>query len=280
MKKSVKIKPLRIISKAFLTLWCAFSVFSLLWVCISSFKTNKEFFSKPWELFNTAQIQNYINVWSNYRLGTYYLNSIFVVALSVALIVIVSTLAAYIVARVGMNSVKIIGRIFIFGMGVPNMLLLVPLFFLLNDLRLRNSLIGLALVYTAVSIPFSIFLISGFFKNLPHELEEAAFVDGCGPMPTFFRIMLPLGRPGIITATIFNFITLWNEFLLSYTFIDNDKSYTLSIGLYGLNSSMQYTGEWTTLMAGIVLIIIPTLFIYLLLSRQIIEGMTFGAVKG
>ena len=125
----------------------------------------------------------------------------------------------------------------------------------------------------------SLFLIQGFFRSLPSVLEEAAYIDGCGPMRTFFSIMLPLGKPGLVTAAIFNFISLWNEFLLALTFINNSDRYPLSVGLYALQGSMQYTGDWVALFAALVVVTVPTLLIYLVLSRQIIEGLTMGAVK-
>jgi raffinose/stachyose/melibiose transport system permease protein/N-acetylglucosamine transport system permease protein len=138
---------------------------------------------------------------------------------------------------------------------------------------------GLIIVYVSLSIPFTIFLIQGFFRTLPSVLEEAAYIDGCSPMRTFFSIMLPIGSPGIVTAAIFNFISLWNEFLLALTLLNDSQTYTLSIGLYALQGSMQYTGDWVALFAAVVVVTIPTLLVYLLLSRQIIEGLTMGAVK-
>jgi raffinose/stachyose/melibiose transport system permease protein/N-acetylglucosamine transport system permease protein len=139
--------------------------------------------------------------------------------------------------------------------------------------------VGLIRVYGSLSIPFTIFLIQGFFRTLPGVLEEAAYIDGCSPIRTFLFIMLPIGSPGIVTAAIFNFISLWNEFLLALTLLNDSKSYTLPIGLYALQGAMQYTGDWVSLFAAVVVVTIPTLIIYLFLSRQIIEGLTMGAVK-
>ena len=126
-------------------------------------------------------------------------------------------------------------------------------------------------IYIALSIPFTIFLIQGFFRSLPSVLEEASYIDGCGPMRTFFSIMLPLGKPGLIAAAIFNFISLWNEFLLALTFVNDSADYPLSVGLYALQGSLQYTGDWVALFAALVVITLPTLLIYVFLSRQIID---------
>lgn len=278
-KKDLRLMVTSCFARLFLYIWCGFSVFSLLWIFISSLKTNNEFFSKVWGFFSVPQTVNYIKVLKEYSLGVNFANSLFVVTISVAGIVMVSAPAAYVLSRISFASKEVISKAFMLGMGVPFQLLLVPLFFILFDLRLINSLFGLILVYIALSLPFTIFLLTGFFKSLPKQLEEAAYIDGCTPPRTFYAIMLPLGQGGIITASIFNFIGLWNEFLLALTFLNDESKFTLSIGIYGLQGSMQYTGDWVALFAGFIIVIIPTLLVYLLLSRQIIEGLTMGAVK-
>jgi len=164
-------------------------------------------------------------------------------------------------------------------MGIPYQLLLVPLFFMMAGIGLTNTLSGLTLLYVALSIPFTVFIMQGFFKTLPSELEQAALIDGCTPISTFFRIMLPLGRPALVTAGIFNFIFLWNEFLLAFTFIGHKRGFTLPVGIYGLQGSLQYTGDWVALFAGFVVVSLPTLVVYIFMSKQVIEGLTMGAVK-
>lgn len=267
------------LSRIVLYVWCAFSIFSFLWIVLCSLKTNNEFFSDAWGLPEAAQWGNYLKVLTEYDLGSNFLNSLLIVSISVVGIVLLSAPAAYVLARFDFKGVRLLSKFFTLGMGVPFQLLLIPLFFILFDLKLVGSYFGLITVYIALSIPFTIFLLQSFFRSLPSVLEEAAYIDGCGPIRTFFSIMLPLGKPGLVTAAIFNFISLWNEFLLALTFINNSDKYPLSVGLYALQGSMQYTGDWVALFAAIVIITIPTLLIYLLLSRQIIEGLTMGAVK-
>jgi raffinose/stachyose/melibiose transport system permease protein/N-acetylglucosamine transport system permease protein len=192
---------------------------------------------------------------------------------------LVSTPAAYVLSRMKFRLSKPVTLFVILGMGVPYQLMLVPLYFTMFRHGLVNSLSGLVIVYVALSIPFTVFLLLSFFKTLPSVLEEAAYIDGAGPIRTFFSVMLPLGRPGIITAAIFNFISLWNEFLLALTFLHDNALFTLPVGIFGLQTSMQYTGNWVALFAGFVLVFVPTLVIFVFLSRQIIEGLTMGAVK-
>lgn len=270
----------RWLGRGLLILWCAFSAFTIIWILMSALKTTKEFFGNAWSLFSTPQWGNYETALTQYKLARYFVNSLKVVLGADLIVLLIATPAAYVVSRVPFKWVQRVGMAIVFCMGVPLQLILVPLYFELNAFGLRNTHLGLMLVYVTIQIPISMFLINSFFKGLPRALEEAALVDGASPIRTFYSVMLPLGRPGIITALILNFITLWNEFLFAFTFIDKSKMYTLSVGLYTLNSSMQYTGEWTVLMAGFAVTLIPTLAVYLLLSKQIIAGLTLGAVKG
>lgn len=267
------------LARLFLYIWCAFSLFAFVWMILSSFKTNKEFFKNAWGFPAVPQLQNYTKVFTSYHLGTNFYNSLIIVSISVIFIVAISAPAAYVLSRSNFPGNKFLNKFFTLGMGVPFQLLLVPLFFQMYTIGIVGTKLSLILIYIALSIPFTIFLLQGFFRSLPGVLEEAAYIDGCSPMWTFFLIMLPLGKPGLITAAIFNFISLWNEFLLSLTFINNSSDYPLSVGLYALQGSLQYTGDWVALFAALVVITLPTLVIYIFLSRQIIEGLTMGAVK-
>ena len=272
-------KIFKLLARLFLYLWCAFSIYSLIWIALSSLKTNREFFANIWGFFKTPQWENYIAVWTTQKLGLNFMNSVIVVGLSTIGILVICTPAAYVLSRCQFQMKKTVSTIIICGMGIPYQLMLVPLYSMLLKLNLNNTMAGLILVYIAISIPFTVFLERGFFLTLPSSLSEAALVDGCGPFGTFFRIMLPLAKGGIVTAAIFNFVSLWNEFLLCLTIITDDELYTLPVGLYQMQTAMSYVGNWTALFAGVVIVIIPTLVIYILLSRQIVEGLTMGAVK-
>lgn len=269
----------KLVARVFLYFWCAFSVFSLLWIIVSSLKTNREFFENAWGLFETPQWNNYIEAWTKNSLSNNFMNSIYVVGMSVLLVLIIATPAAYVLSRIHFPGMKAVHAYVIAGMGIPVQLILVPLYFIMNQIKLVNSLNGLILVYVAISLPFTVFLEMGFFRTLPSALVEAAYIDGSSPMYTFFKIMLPLGVPGIVTSALFNFISLWNEFMIALTFLTTNEKFTLPVGIYSMQAAMQYVGKWTTLLAGLVIVIIPTLLIYLVLSRQIIEGLTMGAVK-
>ena len=169
--------------------------------------------------------------------------------------------------------------IFTAGIGIPVQLLYIPLFFIMTKLHIINSLYGLGILYIALSIPFTVFILTGFFGSLPRELEEAAVIDGCTDFQVYWKVMLPLASPGLITAAIFNFIGLWNEYQVALVFINNPDLRTLPLGLYALSNAMQYTGDWVGLMAGVVIIMVPTILLYTILSERMISGITMGSVK-
>lgn len=277
--ETLSINTARIIAKIILYVWCIFSVFVLVWLAISSLKTDRELYTNAWGLFEIPQIKNYIEVWSKNSFSQYFKNSIFTVGLSCLFVTIISTPAAYALAKIKFPGAKGVNYYVILGMGIPVQLLIIPLYSMLSKVNLVDSLWGIIAVYTAISIPFTVFLEAGFFSTLPSVLAEAALIDGCSPFGVFFRVMLPLGKSGIITALIFNFISLWNEFMIALTFTSTSSKFTLPVGIYALNTAMIYTGKWTMLLAGLVIALIPTLLIYFLLSRSIIEGLTMGAVK-
>jgi ABC-type glycerol-3-phosphate transport system permease component len=265
---------------AILILWTAFIIFAFIWIVVSSFKSNKELFGSAWALPSALHFENYIKAWSVVRMGHYFVNSLVVVTVSVALLIILSAPAAYVLSRIPFPGRELLSNTFIAGMGVPYEVLLVPLFILLTRISLVDTLPGLVIVYVALSLPFTIFLLTGFFRSLPSELEDAAAIDGAGEYQIFYRVMLPLASPGIITASIFNFIGLWNEYMLALVMINDQNKRTIGLGLYALQGSMQYTSDWVGLFAGVVIVMVPTFILFVVMSERVIEGITLGATKG
>jgi len=270
----------RVPATTVLVLWTAFTIFAFLWIVMSSFKGNQELFASAWSLPTTLHFENYVKAWSVVRMGDFFLNSLVVVSISTAAIVAVSAPASYVLSRVPFPGREVVSNTFIIGMGVPYQLLLVPLFILLTRIKLVDTLPGLITVYVALSLPFTVFLLTGFFRSLPSELEDSAAIDGASEYQIFYRVMLPLASPGIITAAIFNFIGLWNEYMLALVMINDQDKRTLSLGLYSLQGSMQYTADWVGLFAGVVIVMVPTLILFVVLSERVIEGITLGATKG
>lgn len=264
----------------FLGLWIGFTIFAFLWVILTSFKTNQELFANVWSLPSHLEWKNYVKAWNVVRMKDYFLNSLIVVTGSTLAILLVSAPAAYVLSRIPFRGRTLLTAFFTAGMGIPRVLLLVPLFMLMNSLRLTDSLFGLGITYVAISLSFTILLLTAFFATLPSELEESAAIDGASPFVTFWRVMLPLASPGLGTAFTFNFIWLWKEYFWALVLISTDSKRTISLGLYSLQGSMQYSADWVGLFAGCVIVMVPTLILYFIMSERIMSGITLGAVKG
>ena len=262
-----------------LGLWSLFTLFIILWVMLSSLKSTKELFADVWALPGQLRFENYVKALFAADLNIYFLNSLEVVLTSVVVILILAAPASYILSRKKFKGSNLVTLLFIAGIGIPLPLLFIPLFIIMTSLAINNTLVGLGVLFVALSLPFTVYMLTGFFGSLPVELEEAAIIDGASDFQVFFRVMLPLGLPGLITAAIFNFIGLWNEYQLALVFLNDPNKSTLSLGLYSLSNGMQYTGDWVGMLAGVVIVMIPTIILYVVLSERMISGITMGAVK-
>ncbi|KRF43438.1 carbohydrate ABC transporter permease [Paenibacillus sp. Soil787] len=264
-----------------LLIWSVAVLYPLIWTLLDALKNNEQFFlNAPWALPKFPLLwSNFSYVWSKYNFSIYFMNSIIVTVGSTLLGMILAAMTAYILARYDFKGNKILLTIYISSMMIPFALALIPLFFLLNDLHLINTWLGLILVYAALNLPFGIFLLVGFYKSLPKEIEEAAIIDGTSYYGTFFRVMLPLSQPGLITVMITNMLNNWNEYFLGVVLTNEPTKYTLPIGLAVMQAEMQYRVEWGPLFAGLLITTLPTLIVYMIFQRQIASGITAGAVK-
>jgi len=263
----------------FLGAWSLFTIVVIGWVVMASFKSNREVFRDPFKLPAEVQFSNYERAWESAKLGQNFMNSVVIVGASVLVLLLISAPAAYILSRAKFRGRNLLTMIYIAGIGIPYPLLFIPLFAMLAGMSLTNTKEGLILVYISLSIPFTVYILTGFFSTLPVDLEDAAVIDGCSDFQTFRHVMLPLASPGILTAAIFNFIGLWNEFQLALIFIQDPEQRPLSLGLYALKNSMTYTGDWAGLFAGVVLVMAPTILLFIVLSERMISGITMGSVK-
>ncbi|MCP4166207.1 MAG: carbohydrate ABC transporter permease [Chloroflexi bacterium] len=263
-----------------LAFWAAVVIFPMIWLLFSTFKTDQEIFFSPWALPATLQWENFGRAWSEAHIGDYFLNSFIVVIPSLALILILSAMAAYVLARFPFPGNRFVFYVFMAGMLFPVFLALVPLFFLVKDLHMLSTYHGLILVYVAYSLPFSVFFLTGFFRSLPSELHEAAIIDGANQYQVFFKVMLPLAKTGLISIGIFNFLGMWNQYLLPVVLMNDSKRYLLTQGLAFMLHQQYYKNDWSGLFAAVSLIMIPTLLAYILFQGQIQKGITVGALKG
>ncbi|WP_163505575.1 carbohydrate ABC transporter permease [Fodinicola acaciae] len=270
---------LNVFSHAFLILWAAMVVLPMLWAFMTSFKTNAEIFTAPWSLPTKLHWENWTGAWTTANFGSYFINSLIVVGGGVVGTMLIGSMAAYVLARFEFPGNRFIYYLFISGMTFPVFLALVPLFFVLKNTGLLASYQGLILVYIGYSLPFTVFFLTAFFRTLPTSIAEAALIDGCGHAGVFFKIMLPLARPGLISIGIFNVLGQWNQYLLPLVLNSDKDKFVLTQGLADLAVNQGYAGNWGQLFAGLMIATIPVLVVYIVFQRQVQAGMTAGAVK-
>lgn len=273
-------RVLGIVAQIPLIIWAVMVIFPFLWMIMTSLKTNQEILFSPWSLPDAPQWVNFTNAWTEAHIGRYVFNSVVVITMSLTGTLLVSSMAAYVLARFSFPGNRLIFYIFIAGLMFPVFLGLVPLYFLMNDLHLKDTYHGLALVYVAYSLPFTIFFLVGFFRTLPGEIAEASTVDGAGPYRTFFQIMLPMAKPGLIAMGIFNFLGHWNQYLLPLVLIQTESKRMLSQGLGMLAIQQGYQNDYGALFAAMTITMVPSLIIYVLFQRRLESGLTAGALKG
>jgi N-acetylglucosamine transport system permease protein len=272
-------RTLNVFSHGFLIVWAVLVVVPLVWTVLTAFKSDQEIFGSPWSLPTTWHFDNFVRAWTTADIGTYFVNSLIVVSASVVLVMLLGSMVAYVLARYEFPGNSVLYYTFITGMTFPIFLALVPLFFVVQNLGMLGTYHGLILVYTAYALPFTVFFMTGFFRTLPSALAEAAMLDGCSHAGTFFRIMLPLARPGIISVGIFNFLGLWNQFLLPLVLMPDNDHYVLSQGLAVLAANQGYRSDWSALFAGLVIALLPVLVVYVAFQRRIQDGLSVGALK-
>ena len=265
--------------------YLAWVVFPMAWVAYSSLKTDEAIFRDAFALpaLSDLQTDNYARAWREAKFGDYFFNSVVVTGVSVALIVMLGSMAAYALARFYHPLGRGVFWLFLGGLMIPVQLSIVPLFFELRGMGLLNSRTGLILVYTANGLPFSIFILAGFFKALPRSLYEAAVVDGCSEALAFWHVLLPLAKPGLITVAIFQFIGIWKEYFFAFMFTGGDAgegARTLPLGLANLSITSQYHSDYGMLFAGLVVVTMPILIVFIALQKHLVKGVTAGAVKG
>ncbi len=268
------------VSQLLLALWAIVVIFPFVWMIVTALKTDPEILSSPWTLPAALQWDNFTRAWTQARIGRFFVNTMIVLAGSLTGTLLVSSMAAYVLARFSFPGRQVIFYGFVAGLMFPVFLALVPLYFLVNDLHLLATYQGLSLVYIAYSLPFTIFFLTAFFKTLPVELGEAAILDGASQYQIFFQIMMPLARPGLIAMGIFNFLGQWNQFLLPLVLMPDEDKHLLSQGLYFLDVQQGYDNDYSALFAAMVITMIPTLIVYVLFQRRLEAGLTAGALKG
>lgn len=269
-----------IVWRLVLFLWALTILFPLVWIAYQSLKTNVEFFQNVWALPEVLKWQNYANAWKNYALGSTMLNTLYYVGVSLVLSVFMTTLTAYCLTRLEFKYRRIIWASIMFSLFLPGINALVPQYLLVKALGMTNSLTGLIVLSSFGESVFFLMLLGGFMSSLPKELEESAYMDGASFFATFMRIIVPLSTPGIVTVSIFKFLGLYNNFLAPFIYLSDPKKYTIGVAMYEANTRLQYSADWVTMFAGVFIAMAPTIILYVLFQKRIMEGATLGAVKG
>lgn len=259
------------------------------WVFLASIKTNAEFYGNPWALPQGLNIQNFIDAFQIAQVGDFILNSALVTAMALAILLVVSLPAAYVLARFKFKGRKFFNTLIMAGLFINVNYIVVPIFLMLNgwDKSLAksglqffmNNRFVLALVYASTAIPFTVYLLASYFRSLPKAYEEAAEIDGCGYFTTMVRVMFRMAKPSIITVILFNFLAFWNEYIISLTLVQTKTLKTLPVGLQNLMSAQKAATNYGPMYAGLVIVMLPTLILYILVQRRLTQGMTLGGLK-
>lgn len=262
------------------------------WVFMASIKENAEFYANPWNLPKGFYFQNFVEAWETAKMGEYMLNSVIVTLVSLALLLVVALPAAYCLSRFHFFGQKFLSTAFMAGLFINVNYIVVPIFLMLRDgdlwLKkvfgsgfLLNNLFVLAVVYAATALPFTIYLLSSYFATLAHDYEEAAYIDGAGYFRTMLQVIFPMAKPSIITVILFNFLSFWNEYIISMTLMTSmDGGKTLPVGLLNLMQAQQSAANYGPMYAGLVLVMLPTLILYCCVQKNLTKGMTVGGLKG
>nr|WP_245723687.1 carbohydrate ABC transporter permease [Microbacterium humi] len=262
-----------------LVIWSLIVVLPMLWTLMTSFKSTREIFASPFGLPSHWDLTNYISAWSQHEIGRMFFNTVIVVGCALVIVMVLGAMCAYVLARFTFPGSRVIYYLMLAGLTFPPFLAIVPLFFILRNMGLLNSLPGLIVTYVAFALPFTVFFLFSFFKNLPEEIQEAAYVDGASEWRTFFQVMLPMAKPGMASVAIFNFLGLWNQFLLPIALNTNKDNYVLSQGMAAFASSAGYQVDFGALFAAVIITIVPVLIVYVIFQRQLQGSVSQGTMK-
>lgn len=260
----------------FLILAAVVCLYPFLWVVLSSLKDNSEIYRDPFGIPVSPMFENYAKAWKGAEVGRNFLNSMTVCLATLVMLVIITAMGSYILTRVKKS--VILDTYFSLGIMIPIHALLIPSVLIFKNLHLTDNLLSLVIMYAAVNVSFSMFVMNGFMKGIPKELDEAATIDGCGKGQIFFRIIMPVAKPGIATVATLAFLNCWNDLLMGLVLISSPQKKTLALAISALKGS--YATQYGLLCAGFVISIVPVMLMYLLFQKQVIAGMTAGAVKG
>ena len=276
MKKIIRNIPARLILWAYSIMVAA----PFIWTIYTSFKTSREFYESPWSLPAKPVFDNYVNAFVKARIGDYFLNSVILTAAGLLIVTVLAVMTAYVLARFRFPFVRLFRGIYLIGLFLPAIFGIVPLFQLMKKLHIYDTVLGLSFVDAMYFLPYTVFIMMGFFATIPKEYEEAAIMDGCTHFGVLWRVMVPLAKPAILTTVIFNTLSFWNEYVMSLVMIKTDAKKTITVGLVNIMEVQKYATDWGALFAGLVIVMVPTFIVYILMQDKITDGLAAGGIKG
>ena len=263
----------------------------VVWVMVASVKETIEHYGSPWALPTHIHWQNFVDAWTKANMGGYMLHSVTITAMALGILLVVALPASYCLARFKFVGNKLLNTCFMAGLFINVNYIVVPIYLMLSDAdkwckttlgqaMLLNNHFVVAVVYAATALPFTIYLLSSYFATLPHDFEEAAYIDGAGYWRTMLEIIFPMAKPSIITVILFNFLSFWNEYIIIKTLVTDRDQWTLPAGLLNLMQAQQSAAEYGPMYAGLVLVMLPVLILYICVQKNLTKGMTVGGLKG
>jgi N-acetylglucosamine transport system permease protein len=262
-----------------LMVWSVIVIVPFLWTLLSSFKTSAQILSSPFGLPDRLHFENYVNAWKTAGIGQFFFNTVIVVGSALVLVMLLGAMLAYVLARFRFPGNRLIYNVMLAAMSFPIFLAIVPLFFILKNLLLLDTLPGLIITYVAFALPFTMFFLYSFFRQLPNDVYEAAIVDGAGEWRAFFQVMLPMSTPGMASVAILNFLGLWNQFLLPLVLNPSKKNWVLSQGMASFASKAGYAVDFGALFAAAIITIIPVVVVYVLFQRRLQGSVSQGTFR-
>ncbi|MBS4208247.1 carbohydrate ABC transporter permease [Bacillus sp. FJAT-50079] len=261
----------------FLFVLLLFITAPIFYAILASFKTNMEIFASPFSLPKTWSFDNLIQAWNLGNFQNYFLNSAFVTIGGMVIVALVACPAGYAFAQLSFRGNNLIFYLVLLGMALPVQAIIIPIFYQLRSMGLVDTLTGVTLVSAGLALPFSIFLMRNTFRDVPKELRESATIDGAGEWRTYWSVMLPLAKPGLVALLIFTFMNIWNDFLLPLVLLMSQEKFTISLGLYSFQG--EQATNYALIFGGTVISMIPSIIVYLIFQRSFVEGMSSGANK-
>jgi len=273
--------PIKKVFIVFVQLIMACYVLAILYplfnMIISSFKSTRDIIRTPLALPKEINIKNYVDVWVNKNFGKYFFNSLLLTSIAMFFVVLLGSMAGFGLSRYRFKGNTLLYMLFLSGIMLPLKAAVIPLFMIIKTLNLMNHPLSVLLVFIAMGIPSTVFILSGFMRTIPHELEQAARIDGCSDLRIYSQIIMPICMPSIALVTIYNAVPIWNDFFFPLVFLRSDAYKTLPLGLSSFIG--QHSTKWELLFTGLCIAIIPMIILYLFMSKYFIKGMTSGAIK-